>query len=172
MIWTDKIFHTTGQLYINMLQRILCLTLSRLLNWRCYKFVCIQAITLWFILCRETPYDERLLQRYRKALDTAVKIATVHNVMPIRGRTVIFCSLSEQMKKPCQSAKKGLGKPRTVSCVTDYWLLNNRVLLSRGLSSVYGWVSIWKVILKLCSLSERMKKPCQSAKKGLGKYVQ
>ena len=76
------------------------------------------------ILCRETPYDERLIQRYRKALDTAVKIATVHNVLPIRGRTVICCSLSPQMNKPCQSAKKGLGKPRTVSWLCT-WLITS-----------------------------------------------
>ena len=53
-----------------------------------------------------------------------------------------------------------------------FWLLNNRVHLSRGLISLYGWVSTGKVVLKLCGLSEQMKKPCQSAKKGLGKYVQ
>jgi hypothetical protein len=72
-------------------------------------------INLRVCFLRETPYDAKLIQRYRKALDTAVKIATVHNVMPIRGRTVIFCNLRPDAQVPCQAAKKGLGKPRTVS---------------------------------------------------------
>ena len=62
----------------------------------------------------EVPYDLPLLSRYRKALDTAVKIATLHNVQPIRGTTVIFCDLSQHMNTPCTAAR-GLGKPRQVS---------------------------------------------------------
>ncbi|XP_012935535.1 telomerase protein component 1 [Aplysia californica] len=61
----------------------------------------------------EVPYDKALLQRYRKALDTAVKIATVHNVQPIKGRTILLCDISQKMNKPCSSAR-GLGKPRTL----------------------------------------------------------
>ncbi|XP_064629950.1 telomerase protein component 1-like [Lineus longissimus] len=61
---------------------------------------------------REVPYDLALLTRYKKALDSAVKIATVHNVTPIKGTTVIFCHLGLNM--PCTSAR-GLGAPRTVS---------------------------------------------------------
>ena len=61
----------------------------------------------------EVPYDKSLIQRYRKALDTAVKIATTHNVQPIRGRTILLCDVGEHMDRPCSSAK-GLGKPRTV----------------------------------------------------------
>ena len=63
---------------------------------------------------RETPYDAALINRYRKALDTAVKIATVYNVQPIRGRTVILCDIGPNMQVPCTAAR-GLGKPRTVS---------------------------------------------------------
>lgn len=66
------------------------------------------------MLIRETMYDKALLQRYRKALDTAVKIATVYNVQPIKGRTVIICSMDPRTQTPC-SAARGLGKPRTVS---------------------------------------------------------
>ena len=58
------------------------------------------------------PYDPALLQRYRKALDCSVKIATQHNCRPIPGRTFVFCNLSEAMSQPCQAAR-GLGKPRT-----------------------------------------------------------
>ena len=64
--------------------------------------------------CSEVPYDTNLLARYRKALDTSVKIATVHNVPPIRGTTIIYVNLSCSMNRPCTSAK-GLGKPRQVS---------------------------------------------------------
>jgi len=58
------------------------------------------------------PYDLALLQRYKKALDCSVKIATQHNCQPIPGRTFVFCNLSQSMSQPCQAAK-GLGKPRT-----------------------------------------------------------
>ncbi|CAF0781386.1 unnamed protein product [Adineta steineri] len=61
---------------------------------------------------KEMPYDLALLQRYRKALDCSVKIATQHNCQPIPGRTFVFCNLSDAMSQPCQAAR-GLGKPRT-----------------------------------------------------------
>ncbi len=61
---------------------------------------------------KEMPYDLALLQRYKKALDCSVKIATQHNCQPIPGRTFVFCNLSQAMSQPCQAAK-GLGKPRT-----------------------------------------------------------
>ena len=63
---------------------------------------------------RETPYDKALIQRYRKALDTAVKIATVYNVQPIKGKTIVLCDIGENMDVNCTAAK-GLGKPRKVS---------------------------------------------------------
>jgi TROVE domain len=58
-------------------------------------------------------YDVRLLERYRKALDKALQLATKHNVKPIHGTSVILCDLRQEMHRPCASAK-GLGKPRTV----------------------------------------------------------
>lgn len=73
----------------------------------CLQYFCYKSF-------RETPYDPNLISRYRKALDTAVKLATVYNVQPIRGRTVILCDVGRNMKIPCTAAK-GLGKPRTVS---------------------------------------------------------
>lgn len=39
---------------------------------------------------RVEAFDPSLLTRYRKALDTALKIATSHNVKPIKGRTLII----------------------------------------------------------------------------------
>lgn len=65
---------------------------------------------------RELPYDKALLERYRKALDRAVQLATIHNIQPIPGTTVILCDLRPVMHEMCTSAK-GLGKPRTVSSV-------------------------------------------------------
>jgi len=59
------------------------------------------------------PFDKALLQRYRKALDKAVQLATIHNVQPVAGTTVILCDLRPAMQEPCTSAK-GLGKPRMV----------------------------------------------------------
>ncbi|XP_063952437.1 telomerase protein component 1-like isoform X2 [Lytechinus pictus] len=61
----------------------------------------------------ELPYDITILNRYRKALDTAVKIATSYNVKPIPGKTLLLCNVGSSMETPCSSAK-GLGKKRTV----------------------------------------------------------
>ena len=57
--------------------------------------------------------DLGLLQRYRSALDNALKIATCYNVKPISGSTVILCNVGASMFRPCTSAR-GLGKPRSV----------------------------------------------------------
>lgn len=61
---------------------------------------------------KDLKFDLALIQRYRKALDGSVKLATQHNCQPIPGRTFVFCNLSDSMSQPCQSAR-GLGKPRT-----------------------------------------------------------
>lgn len=57
--------------------------------------------------------DPKLLQRYKTALDTALKIATCYNVKPIGGSTLILCNVGSNMDRPCTAAK-GLGKPRKV----------------------------------------------------------
>ena len=63
---------------------------------------------------KELPsIDKMLLQRYRTALDNALKIATSYNVKPIPGSTLILCNVGSNMNRPCTSAR-GLGKPRTV----------------------------------------------------------
>ncbi|KAJ8317249.1 hypothetical protein KUTeg_005153 [Tegillarca granosa] len=66
---------------------------------------------------KETPFDTALITRYRKALDTAVKIATTYNVQPIRGKTIVLCDVGPSMEVPCTAAK-GLGKPRTMKEVS------------------------------------------------------
>ena len=59
------------------------------------------------------PIDKKLLDRYRTALDNALKIATCYNVKPISGSTLILCNVGSNMDRPCTAAR-GLGKPRTV----------------------------------------------------------
>ena len=63
---------------------------------------------------KEPPkIDVQILQRYRSALDNALKISTSYNVKPISGSTVILCNVGSNMARPCHAAR-GLGKPRTV----------------------------------------------------------
>ena len=50
-----------------------------------------------FLFIRELKYTRELLTRYRKALDTAVKIATRHNIKPIHGKTYLYCDVGPQM---------------------------------------------------------------------------
>ncbi|XP_039262627.2 telomerase protein component 1-like [Styela clava] len=64
---------------------------------------------------KEFAYNQELINRYRKALDTAVRIATVSNVPPIQGHTVILCDVRyDTMQKRCTSSK-GLGSSRTLA---------------------------------------------------------
>ncbi len=56
--------------------------------------------------------DEALITKYKEALDNAVKYATVRNVKPIRGSTVVFCNISDAMTENCKSAN-GMGSVRT-----------------------------------------------------------
>lgn len=64
--------------------------------------------------CRDLKYDVTLVERYKKALDTSVQLATSYNVPPIRGVTVILCDVGASMFRPC-TTYKGMGQPRQVS---------------------------------------------------------
>eukprot|EP00005_Dracoamoeba_jomungandri_P014410 CAMPEP_0174272484 /NCGR_PEP_ID=MMETSP0439-20130205/51414_1 /TAXON_ID=0 /ORGANISM="Stereomyxa ramosa, Strain Chinc5" /LENGTH=2345 /DNA_ID=CAMNT_0015363075 /DNA_START=11 /DNA_END=7048 /DNA_ORIENTATION=+ len=64
------------------------------------------------ILIPKNMPDEALIKKYREALDNAVKFATVHNVKPIRGSTVVFCCVNEDMNETCFGAR-GVGSVRT-----------------------------------------------------------
>jgi telomerase protein component 1 len=55
-----------------------------------------------------------LFQEYREALDKAVKIATIHNIKPIRGSTVVFVNSSAAMQQDCSTAK-GMGAIRKLN---------------------------------------------------------
>ncbi|XP_077996822.1 telomerase protein component 1-like [Glandiceps talaboti] len=60
----------------------------------------------------DLKFSMQMLTKYRKALDTAVKIATCYNVKPISGTTVLFCNVGNNMNRPCTSAR--FGKSKTV----------------------------------------------------------
>ncbi|XP_067870025.1 telomerase protein component 1-like [Heterodontus francisci] len=60
---------------------------------------------------RDVQYDQDLLEKYRRALETAIEISASHNVPPLPGRTVILCCVEWNMSRPCVSAK-GLCIPR------------------------------------------------------------
>jgi len=47
--------------------------------------------------------DNPLIQKYQQAIDTAIRISTLHNIKPIEGSTVVFCDVSGSMKCPCSS---------------------------------------------------------------------
>jgi len=57
--------------------------------------------------------DLPLIARYREAIDTAIRIATMNNIKPIEGSTVLFCDVSGSMKCPC-STKGNMGTIQTV----------------------------------------------------------
>lgn len=50
-------------------------------------------------------YDLNILEKYKLALDKAVSLATIHNVAPIKGKTVIFLEVNSLMFQPCQTSK-------------------------------------------------------------------
>ncbi|XP_067910344.1 uncharacterized protein [Heterodontus francisci] len=60
---------------------------------------------------RDVRYDQDLLERYRRALDTAIEISASHNVPPLPGHTVVMCCVEWNMNAPCITAK-GLYIPR------------------------------------------------------------
>eukprot|EP00106_Octopus_bimaculoides_P017702 XP_014785144.1 PREDICTED: telomerase protein component 1-like [Octopus bimaculoides] len=61
-----------------------------------------------------TSYSKETLDTYKAAIEKAMKLATNHNLRPVKGRTVILCSLVDEGSKKtvCKSAK-GFGKSWT-----------------------------------------------------------
>jgi len=57
--------------------------------------------------------DLPLIARYRAAIDTAIRLSTLHNLAPIRGNTVVFVDVSGSMKCPC-STKGNMSSLQTV----------------------------------------------------------
>jgi len=47
--------------------------------------------------------DLPLIKKYKESIDTAIRIATLHNIKPIEGRTVVFCDVSGSMKCNCST---------------------------------------------------------------------
>ncbi|XP_053114992.1 telomerase protein component 1 isoform X3 [Hemicordylus capensis] len=54
---------------------------------------------------RPVLYSHNLLQRYRQALETAIRIAIRHNVPPIPGRTLILIACTPTMNEPYRQAQ-------------------------------------------------------------------
>ena len=97
---------------------------------------------------KELPkIDPKLLQRYRSALDNALKIATCYNVKPISGSTLILCNVGSNMSRPCTAAR-GLGKPRTVQEVGILLGLMCKYSCEQCLFLIYGENSYTEVQLQ------------------------
>ena len=97
---------------------------------------------------KELPVvDPKLVERYRTALDSALKIATCYNVKPISGTTVILCNVGSNMNRPCTAAK-GLGKPRTVLEVGVLLGLMCKFACEQCSMMVYGQSGCQEVTLK------------------------
>ncbi|XP_013407026.1 telomerase protein component 1 isoform X1 [Lingula anatina] len=111
---------------------------------------------------KEVPFDPPLLNRYRKALDTAIKIATTYNVQPIKGTTVIFCNLGKTMNRPCTAAK-GLGKPRQVSEIAVLLGLMCKYSCEESKMVVYGNSSYLEVDLEKGTILDNMQSVLGSA---------
>lgn len=60
--------------------------------------------------------DLPLIARYRSAIDTAIRLSTLHNLAPIRGHTVVFVDVSGSMSCPC-STKGNMSSVQTVKDV-------------------------------------------------------
>ena len=73
---------------------------------------------------RDLKYDMSLVERYRKALDRSVEIATNFNVPPISGVTLMLCNVGSSMFKPC-TTYKGMGQPRQVIDCSIHYCPNN-----------------------------------------------
>ncbi|CAD5119855.1 DgyrCDS8439 [Dimorphilus gyrociliatus] len=57
-------------------------------------------------------YDPTIISKYKNALDQAVSLATIHNVAPIKGHTIILLEVSQLMLRPCQTSS-GLTQAKT-----------------------------------------------------------
>lgn len=59
-------------------------------------------------------YSVALLRRYKTALNTALKISTIYNIPPIRGKTLILIYYNPLEDEQCCASTKGFSKQRTV----------------------------------------------------------
>lgn len=97
---------------------------------------------------KETPQiDTGLLERYKAALDSALKIATCYNVKPIAGSTLILCNVGSNMDRPCTAAR-GLGKPRKVVEVGVLLGLMCKYSCEHSTMLLYGQKNFEEVSLK------------------------
>ena len=83
-------------------------TLYLVLMWKNSDQTTSHFILLFF--SSSNTYNQSLLTQYKKALEKAVKISTIHNVAPISGSTVVICSMDLSAME-----KSSLKSRRTVS---------------------------------------------------------
>ncbi len=83
---------------------------------------------------------QSLFQEYRDALDSAVKLATIHNIKPIHGSTVVFCNASKEMAIDCNTAK-GMGAIKRL----------NEVAALLGLMCKYACEVIYLLSSAICT---------------------
>ena len=65
------------------------------------------------LLQKQQKMNAKAIEAFRKALDKAVKIATVRNIPPIKGVTIILCSTGREMTQQfgnSSAAKRSLNK--------------------------------------------------------------
>jgi len=61
----------------------------------------------------DMKYDSDLIKKYRKALDTALRISCVHNITPMPGCSILICDVGWDLDVQCFSVKS-FGKTKTV----------------------------------------------------------
>ena len=112
---------------------------------------------------KEIPeIDKDLLQKYKAALDSALKIATCYNVKPISGSTLILCNAGSNMVRPCTAAR-GLGKPRKVVEVGLLLGLMCKYSCEKSTMLIYGHDSFTEVDLEEGTILNNMERVMKAA---------
>eukprot|EP00761_Pharyngomonas_kirbyi_P012464 gb/GECH01012491.1/.p1 GENE.gb/GECH01012491.1/~~gb/GECH01012491.1/.p1 ORF type:complete len:786 (+),score=240.94 gb/GECH01012491.1/:1-2358(+) len=65
--------------------------------------------------------NQTIVSKYRKALDESIRIATINNVVPLRGKSLVFCDVSGSMKY--HEAKTVRGTAKFVQTAADMAIL-------------------------------------------------
>eukprot|EP00794_Sanderia_malayensis_P012166 gene12166-13421_t len=69
-------------------------------------------ICLCGFLINELEYDSSLLKKYRKALDTALRISCANNINPIPGTSIVICDVDEDLNR--QRSGGAIGKRNSI----------------------------------------------------------
>uniref|UniRef100_A0A8C4PWU5 TROVE domain-containing protein n=2 Tax=Eptatretus burgeri TaxID=7764 RepID=A0A8C4PWU5_EPTBU len=110
------------------------------------------------------------LQRYRSALDTALKIATTYNIPRLPGTTVILCNFSQEMSFSCFSAR-GLGKAHLVIEVAVLIGLMIKFCSEQAHLFLYGAKCCHEVQLETGTVLENMKRLLEQQELDFGRVA-